>query len=455
MIRRYLDATFELPTHPQRVDLAHPYRPCGCGVKLDVDGIVAPTLARLETEDERTRSFGAARRRDAFVSRRAPHFLTRALNSAAAPWCELPRRSGGALAVVELTSLGAHADLQAKFHALQAEKFMRLSELTPGLSFAKGHSIEAGLDFTVLDFFSLGETQDSYFALNNDTIVTCDSVLHPHAWESVFTSFNNALNDLFVGGATDELELWPVYDGPAEALPIFRAHFDDYARSMREFGVEITLHPTRPLGIGAHLIGATVKGAGPVAPSTFAGLRPGDDIIITEELGDLALLSAHRMAWRAGQVSPELRAFRELVLRRFTTPRYSLAKLAQRFRPRFGESTRPDKHLSFISDLSGPGLKVLREAAQLSGQTVLLEDIEYIDPLVFSGPRKNYTSSTNGGWVMAGAPELVRQVLAELRALGFASSRKIGRVLGPSEGQLHFSPELQERFRAHPAALAF
>lgn len=424
-------------------------KPCGCGVKLDLGEVVYPVLEELGA----LQGFGArcdAARVDArlaFSSRIvAPAGQADPLGGRAA---ELPR-SGALAGLVSLTPQFYEDPEGAR------RRFKAIAEGTRGLLaraaaggreilFGKAHSIEAGGDFLLFDVFAATPERGLRTHLNNDTIITADSMLRTDSRISVVTAIHNALNDLFVCGAIDEIEVFPVVDGADESCRSILADMEALAEGLRRRGVKLTLHALDPVGMKTDLVGATVIGTTRNDSSTFRSLRPGDEILVTRRLGDLSILALHRSLVLEGRpVPPKVRDLRVEVLRRFMTSQYPLGRLVRNYMPELGGTWDSARHLSFVTDLSGPGLSALDEAARLSGVDVMIERLEFIDAALLGHYRRNHTSSTNGPLLITGGSEVMRGIARDLQAMGLSEAWRLGKVVGRSaEPTIWLDPALR------------
>ena len=426
-------------------------RPCGCGVKLDLQDVVYPALessgtavdlARVDAHSQPGRFRDSCRvvvdfselaaRREEIASRMAEF------------------RPGS---VIELLTTGRNyfADREGtknEFSSVTAEKFRLLTEIGGGLRFGKGHSIGAGGNFLLMDFLRY-QAGPGYTVSNNDTIITADSLLQHHCAISVFTALNNALNDLFLLGVNEQLRIFPVYDGNPSEVAQIRAAFAAYQKFYADRGVSIAIEDSGPLNRGVQLNGATVLGSAQHELPSMAGLQPGQVILATRFFGDLSVLSQHRGAYFSGGASVALRNLRWGALQRFTTPNFLLANLIRSYLPTLGEAFDANRHLGFSTDCSGPGISVLEEGARASGVNVFVEDLRFIDEGSLKFYRKNQTSSTNGPILLAAAPAVAEKISADLARLGLNEVWRVGKVLEHSaQPTMLLHPSLRDRYRS-------
>lgn len=445
-------------------------RPCGCGVKLDLRDVVYPALH----ENGDTYGYGLGRRVDAAVRKGAfagwKRFVM-PLEDLLKGRDEFERVAKemaefGCDSVVELFStsrnyFGDPKGTRREFaRAVRAKT--RLLKRVEGylggkrLSFGKGHSIRAGGDRILFDAVRVDSNAEGYTLLNNDTIITADSLLRHYSVISVFTALNNALNDLFLHGVTEELILHPVYDGTPEEVRRIKEALEAYARFYEERGVKVKIDDSGPLNAGMKVIGATVSGRAYHEPPQLSGLRKGQKLLVTRFLGDLSFLSLNRSQYFTPERSEELNSVRIEVLQRMSTPNYLAAKTLQKYLPRLGEKFDPARHVTFASDVSGPGLSVLGEAAEASGHDVVIEDLRFIDERSLRHYRKDHTTSTNGPLIFAAEENVLASLEQDLRSIGYVECWRLGHVGAKSEEpHLRVRRALHEKYHSQDPRLDF
>lgn len=455
-----------------KVDPKSAMKPCGCGVKIDLDNIVYPTLEQVKKiSDGYLKNLGI--RCDSFriegrfkkIHRR--FFHPNNIEKFEREVTELLKNPDIAL-VVELFSSPYNqyrefTQLSDHFRKTQIIKHQAMKNILEDkrtgapLHFAKGHSIQGGLDFFMLDFIEVEPVKGVFTYFNNDTIVTGDSVLHPHSPASIFIALNNALNDILLSGADKNVKLFPVYDGTEDAIVEFKKGFDLYKNYLAQRQIQVELIDQGPLNQGGHFVGATVLGESDYQSPQFSDLRAGDEIILTHHLGDLALLSQHRSSYfKEEDISESLKEKRESILQKMMSPHFYLCQIIKKFLPLTGETFDSNKHISFASDVSGPGLSVLEEAAMASGVDLLIEEFTLHSPEVLNYSRKNYTTSTNGPWLIAGKSEVMARVLSELQKAGVHEVQRVGRVMKTSASPcVHVKEELRRRYAGYKHDLFF
>ncbi len=408
-----------------RTDTIHP---CGCGIKLDLEEVVYPALKEAHGTSglgERVDS-AAVEGRLVYRGREINHFgesdshTSTNLNSVQQAH---GRVVAGLVSLDRLFYVDPNASKQLFGKALSVMQ-KRMSESS--IQFTKAHTIEAGGNFVLFDHFDVDAASPSVFTyVNHDTIVTADSLLSPQSRLSVTISLCNALNDLIVAGAHRELRVIPVVGGSTQQREKMLFEMKRVVQMYRDGGVDIEVldRPEEQIS-SIPMVGATVVGTSDKRATSFSGLQSGDVILVSRKVGDLSILAQHRSLWLEGkELPPTLRQLRLEVLSRMATPQFEIGELVHRHLGR---------GLTFVTDLSGPGLSVLYEAACASGVDVLIDDISFHDESYLHHYRRNHTSGTNGPILFACRPERVDEIEADLRSVGCHEVWRLGSVKGQS-----------------------
>lgn len=453
---------FEKLINEFNVDPKKPLRACGCGVKIDLDQIVYPALEEIAQKNNSIFKNQINKRRDSFSYRGKFKSLHRICSK---NLDEFEKKLVQATeniafnAVIELFSSGFNYyrnfeklkdDFTEKQHtkSLIWEKIRDSKKIDfSNIYFAKGHSIQGETNFILNDLISFEDDPNLLTLVNNDTIITGDSVLEPHSVISVFISINNALNDLFIHGANQNIKIFPVYDGFTEHVLGFKKAFKLYQDYYLEKGVVIEIIDEGPLEIGAHLIGATVIAESLSQQPQYDQIPVGHKILITDSLGDLAILSINRKNYIDNSIDSEISNTRKNILQKLMRSHFDMAEIIQKYLPRLNEKFNDNKHVSFVSDISGPGLSVLEEAAQESNVSIYVEDIKIINDEILNHPRKNYTTSTNGPWIISGKLELLESIKNDLKNIGIQSYFQLGETIpGDQSGNILVSAKLYHNY---------
>ncbi len=459
------EKTLETFQESSKVQTGLPLRACGCGVKIDLDHIVYPTLNSLNEIHNDSITNEVIKRRDCFIISNQIKSVTRKVFTSDMTDFQKEISSlfekSNPQVVVELFSSSFNIyknfdQLKDQFQSRQEYKFNILMKIKEemerrnspfNLSVAKGHSIQGEVDFTMLDFVELGEKTVNNTLLNNDTIITGDSILEPHSLISIFIALNNSLNDLLIYAGNKNICIYPVYDGNDKQIDLFKKGFDQYQKFLSDRGLVITIKDQGPLKVGAHLIGATVISESSNEAPGFEKILPKQKIMLTHFLGDLALLSIHRSQFLENNISEDIAKERIEVLQKLTSPHLLLSRIISEFLPLKGEEFNQDKHLTFISDISGPGLSVLEDAAIASGADLKISTLKFNNEEILNFPRKNYTTSTNGPWVIIANESVLEKIQSRLHKAGFMEAHYIGEILKKSSNpKIYIKRELVEYY---------
>ncbi len=298
----------------------------------------------------------------------------------------------------------------------------------------KGHTIQIAThereEYMVAEYVrSTGATL--YGVANNDTISTIDPNLEYASWVSLFVAMNNALNDIFLSGVYRGIRIYPTVDArePGD-LPKIRAALSKYAQFLAPLGIDIV--DLGPLGYSTKSMGATVVGVTDREVPINQRLLPGQILIATRAVGDLAPLTEILIKQSLEEDVEDLQPLREKVLSEMLTPSVEVAKLIARYLPAKGQPFDRAKHVMSCRDMTGPGILAVEELAQDSGNDVYLDDLQLHDERVADVEMPNPTSGTNGAIIIGADAAIAKRIRAELADLGYAPW-VMGRVEAPSK----------------------
>ncbi len=434
---------------------------CGCAVKIDLQRVVYPALRRLRPALERL-GVTVAEREDADIfpltqglelERRVYPFRAEAVKP-------LPPKALRAVTVSAVYRAFRPDELADRW----LEIYRALTQEGAQLHIGKGHTIEAYSpedEFVHFDVYApTGPKQEGFRAANNDTIQLIDPTRPLDAPEQTDVALSNALNDLVALGAVDDVTIVPLYAAPSRELA--RAIERNIKAFAERYGLK--LEPQPPVSDSTLLLGATVLGASPKRPPTFyQELREGDWILVHRTFGDLAPINALIEARELGAGALEGAGFtlqdveraveeRLAVMRR---PNLDVGRVVQQFCPEPDEPFDPERHLKATADLSGPGLDVFRELAELARRDLVIERVPLAHPEIVAWASRNFllpngTAGTNGAVALIARPRVLERVAAELERLGH-HPQIIGRV-GSAGGRLWLPPEAKRYIADWPEA---
>ncbi len=435
------------------VDKSLPLKACGCGVKIDLDQIVYPTISEITNLFPSIKSLEIGKRFDAFYTKGKVISLNRFFIDfknlgKITEIINIPLSNNQETFIVELFSSSFNQyrefdKLKDQFIDIQNKKYSHIDQLLNKtklenkIKFAKGHSIQGEQDFIMLDLITIEKDSDKYTLINNDTIITGDSILKPSSIISVFIALNNALNDLFLCGGNQDITIYPVYDGTTEEIKIFKEQLNEYHAFYKARGVEIKIVDLGPINKQTGMIGATVTATSQHVPPNYHSIAEDDLILLTHNIGDLATLAVNRKNFIANIEDLTIENARLEVIKKLCTPHFSMSEIIKNYLPKLNEPFDSEKHISFSGDISGPGLSILEELSLISGYDIKINQLNILHDFILSINRKNYSTSTNGPWAICGKPQVINKILLDFQSMGLKEAHLIGKI-----GKKNQSPKI-------------
>lgn len=443
------------------VDLDPHRLACGCAVKIDLRRVVYPALRAAKPDLERLGVRLNPREDADILPRREGFTFERHLFPFKAGAVKpLPQ---GEHRAVTVTSAYRVADPQVLADRWRGV-YGRLLQNGATLHVGKGHTIQAYSpedEFVHFDVYrSQGDPRPGWQVVNNDTNQLIDPTRELERPEQTEVALSNALNDLFSLGAVEAIKVYPFYAAPSEGLATRIA--ENISAFCRKHGFELVEQP--PISGSTLLIGATVFGASSrQLPTFYERLEEGDLILVHRAFGDLAPINVliesmvmngaplEGLGLDQTQISRRVDE-RIAVMRR---PNLDVGRLIQQLSPEIGEAFDPRRHLKATGDLSGPGIDVFGELAELSGRDVHLESIPLAEERMVRYASANYllpngTSGTNGALMMVAAPEVIERAKTALEALGH-EPHMVGHI-GKAGGTFYVPPEARAYISDWPDA---
>jgi len=421
----------------------------GCSVKVDVLTVLYPAIRSVRGELEGL-GMEIAPRRDADVFPRTDGGFSTARGIYRSEG-DVEADSG---ALAEFSP--SRAIVLAQVHRALAEDpgalaeyvgriYSRVARAAPGVVVGKGHSIVTeGLEhqFMLFDYVKAeGGPSGGYVVGNNDTIQVIDPAEDPGSPGQAAAALFNSLNDLYTLGAWRELRVIPTVDAPTDELR------DRILRNLGELseGLGARVMDSPQPSSGALLMGATVFAETDREPPTFYDrVAPGMEVMSTRPMGDLAPVNVYMMCMLDREIADELRSqtgigldglleIKERTLKGMATPNLAVARALEDFLPAFGEDFDPRRHVAVTTDVSGPGIYVVRELAELARASIRLDRVPLLSPELSEFATANYimpnaTAGTNGAIVVVADPAVLDGLESELRGAGMDPVR-IGRVV--------------------------
>jgi len=285
----------------------------------------------------------------------------------------------------------------------------------------KGHTIQLARvpeeTCVMADFIS--HSGSRYWGLaNNDTISNVDPMLpHSHKF-AVAIAMHNTLNDLFIYGITNDFIIYPSYDARDEAgIEAIRDSIRWYSSHFADLG--LTINDPGPLKTNNKLIGATVIGFTDREIPLNTGLVPGQTIIATRPIGDIAPLNEYLMRKSLNEDTSDIEELRRHVIKTMMIPNIEVAKIIRDYLPQLGEPIDSKRHITSTRDMSGPGMLALEELAEDSSCDIFVRRIVWHDERIADVEVTNVTAGTNGAILIAATPNVNFEIMSRLKEAGF------------------------------------
>ncbi|BFH73692.1 SelD-related putative sulfur metabolism protein [Sulfurisphaera javensis] len=320
------------------------------------------------------------------------------------------------------------------------------------LTIGKGHSIvttKKDGEVAVLDLFRLdGKEEKSYTVANNDTIQIVDPLDNPGSQTQVDVAISNSLNDLFTKGAYQDLIIVPVVDAPNEKLKeILLSNYENFTK---KYNMSLK-HDIQP-SVGTLMMGATVIGKSDHELPTFYDKVDEDMVIIANRFfGELTPINVHLWALAVPELIEimeskgirfsrveEVKAKALEIMRR---PNIHVAKVIYSYLPEFGKPFDKNSHIAMTTDVTGPGIFVIKEFAEKAGVDVELTNIPVIDRDICEFATENFiipnsTIGTNGAIVIFASKKIADDIMEDLTKVG-EKPEIVGYVKGKGNGTVY------------------
>jgi selenophosphate synthase len=314
-----------------------------------------------------------------------------------------------------------------------------------GVVVGKGHSIvsaDVRSQFFLVDFISYDDG-GGLVAANNDTIQIIDPAEDPGSYLQVAVALSNSLNDLFTVGAWRNIRIYPVYDAPDGRLASrIWGNMVSYAES-----IGATVYDVKQPGKGSLLMGATVlAGMERKPPFFYDRVEPGMEVMVTRPIGELPVINVYMLVMLDKEIAEEferqtgisveeLLEIKSRLIKTMAEPNVEVAKAIESRLPDLGEDFNPRDHIAVTTDVTGPGIYVVKEIAELSNTAIRLTDIPLLEPRISEFATRNFiipnaTAGTNGAIVVVARPEVIEGLEEDLRRRGLQPT-----VIGYVEGK--------------------
>ena len=401
----------------------------GCAAKVNLVDTVYPALDIVRSRTSNLKYVNFQKREDSyyfladkkdFTFRRIIHPLNELLNPKLPAITQALKNNGpgGAILLFNFTP-------QPKieyFADLLTNLLVNLEDAQTPITVGKGHTIQLARipEETCMMADFIGHSGgDRYWGLvNNDTISNVDPMLpHSHKF-AVAIALNNTLNDLFVYGITGGFILYPSYDARDEAeIQSIRDAMKWYEEKFAGIGLEI--RDQGPMKTNNKLIGATATGFSDRQIPLNTGLVPGQVIIATRPIGDLAPLNEYLIRVSIGDDVEDIEKLRHHVIHTMLIPNVEAAMIIRDYLPPIGSEVNPERHITATRDMSGPGLLALEEIAEDSLCDINLDRIVWHDERIANIEVTNVTAGTNGAILIAAMKGIGDEIIARLKEAGY------------------------------------
>jgi len=330
--------------------------------------------------------------------------------------------------------------------------YTKVAQASPGIIVGKGHSIvtaDPKAQFIAFDYIKVGEKGGGGLVVgNNDTIQIIDPAEDPGSYRQAAVALGNSLNDLYTLGAWRNTVIAPVIDSPSDDLrKKIEGNMKRYAENI---GAKVVDTP-QP-NAGSLLMGATVFAETDRRPPFFyERISPGMEVLVTRPIGELASINVYMMCMLDRDIAEELSRqygigverlleIKEGIVEMMARPNIDVAKVIEKRLPYLDEEFDPERHIAATTDVTGPGIYVIKELAELSNASIRVERIPLLSPELSEFATRNYiipnaTSGTNGAAVIIASRRVIEDIEAELRERGEEPVR-IGRVVSKGEARV-------------------
>ncbi|MEL9940491.1 MAG: SelD-related putative sulfur metabolism protein [Ignisphaera sp.] len=443
----------------------------GCAVKVDLLRVVYPALKIIRDELKNFKFF-IAPREDALVVPGYADEIYRAIyplgvdidvdNS-----LNRLNRYGKLYSVTVVQVYQRYADSPEGFINKILPVYRGLAKSGLEIVIGKGHSIITPFpedEFSLFDLIPPPTRLEGFTAINNDTIHIIDPSQEPGDFKQVSGALSNSLNDIFALGVYRDLRIAPVVNAPSEELleKLLR-NVDLYSK---QYGVKV-VDVTQPKK-GRLLMGATAIGYTDKAPPLFEDkVGKGMKLIITRPMGELAPLNLYLSCIIDESLVKDLESqgidvgylekIKNEVVDLISKPNIDAAKVIYKYLPPSKEEYKPGEHIAVTTDVTGPGILVVKELAERTNTKIRLYTVPLLYPEISEIATKLYvipnaTSGTNGPFIIVAPDEIAEDVVRDLKSLGLKPAI-IGEVVDVGEPEVE-APKSLERFVADRKVLA-
>jgi selenophosphate synthase len=194
-------------------------------------------------------------------------------------------------------------------------------------------------------------------------------------------------------------------------------------------------------------MGATVlAGMERKPPFFYDRVEPGMEVMVTRPIGELSVINVYMLVMLDKEIAEEferqtgisveeLLEIKSRIIKTIAEPNVEVAKAIESRLPDLGEDFNPREHIAVTTDVTGPGIYVVKEIAELSNTAIRLTDIPLLEPRISEFATRNFiipnaTAGTNGAIVVVARPEVIEGLEEDLRRRGLQPT-----VIGYVEGK--------------------
>ena len=158
----------------------------------------------------------------------------------------------------------------------------------------------------------------------------------------------------------------------------------------------------------------------------------GAKLIATRPFGELAPINVYLASIieesildeleEAGISIEELEKLKNDAVNRIATPNIEAARVINKYLPLDGEEFNKDNHIVATTDVTGPGIYVVRELAEQMNVHIRLDKIPLLYPELSEYATKTYiipnaTAGTNGAFIIVAPDTVADDIVRDLRSV--------------------------------------
>lgn len=437
---------------------------CGCAVKVDLYDVVYPAIGELRNKF-RGSGLEFSPRNDAEIVRAKEiieiHRRIYALGDKANVDPEDVRRIDPVTCVALFQVFQQYANDHSRFMKLVEPVYSGIVESGVRFRFGKGHSIITTSPYesiAIFDFISLkGRDLDKFLVVNNDTINIIDPTAGIDDRRQVIGAICNALNDLFVLGVCDEIQIAPLIGfSESDVRKNILEHAKEFIKENNFRLLEVPQYNSSRLFLGATVLGTSEKQPPVRGEFVEAGMK----VIVTRSFGELSPITVYVSSIINDEIRSEVERFgisldelkkeKDRAVGLISSPNLKAAKVINKYLPKIGERFK-EEHIPLASDISGPGIYIFAEMAEKANASIEIDEIPLLSPEISEYANRtflmtNSTAGTNGAFCLITPDSICDDVIDDLKKVGY-SPHIIGSVKGKGEAKVKMPKELLKYVR--------